>query len=128
MIDWQQKTLGPLVNVFGQSVVYTRGSERHAIEYPLSGIFDEAYLDVDAADGLQVATRTPCLGINLADLPFTPAQKDNVLIKAAGSTPAVDILYIVKKVREDGHGGCKLLLNIAPKAAHRTSATGTQDQ
>ena len=128
MIDWQQKTLEPLVKVFGQSAVYTRFSERHATEYQLSGIYDEAFEDIDIADGLQVATRSPCFGINLRDLPFIPSQKDQILVKAAVLAPKVDTLYIVKKVREDGHGGCKLLLNLAPRGSDRTSAKGTQDQ
>lgn len=128
MIDWQQKTLAPLVNVFGQSAVFTRASEQHAVEYQVSGIFDEAYEALDVADGLQVSTKAPCFGINLADFPFTPRQKDMLLVRAAVPAPAVDTLYIIKNVMPDGHGGCKLLLNDAPKPSHRTSAKGTQDQ
>lgn len=128
MINWQDKTLAPLVSVFGQPAIYTRTSEKWSIEYPFSGVFDEAYEELDIADGVQTATKSPCIGINLADLPFEPKQKDQILVRAAFGAPKQDTLYAVKKVISDGHGGCRLLLNIAPRSSDRTSAKGTQDQ
>lgn len=129
MIDWQRKVIGPSVKVFGQPSAYRRGSEQFFKDHLLSGIFDSAFQYVDVANGIEVVTTAPCFGINLADLPFAPAQKDQILIYASPfGAPAVDTLYAIKKIIPDGHGACRLLLNLAPRPSDITSSSGTQDQ
>ncbi len=129
MINWQSKVIAPSVRVFGQPGVYRRGAEQFFTDHPLSGIFDSAFSFVDVAGGVEVVSTAPCFGINLADLPFTPVQKDQILIYASPfGAPAVDTLYAVKKVMPDGHGACRLLLNLAPQPPDITSSSGTQDQ
>ncbi|MPW44746.1 head-tail joining protein [Acinetobacter guerrae] len=127
-VDWQNKVLSPLVGVFGQPITYFSVKDKYKVEYLLSGIFDEAYTDINIVDGLTVTSVSPCVGINLVDLPVEPRQKDKILVQASFGAPLVDTLYIVKKVMLDGHGGCRLLLNIAPKNSDMTSEKGTQDQ
>lgn len=127
-IDWQAKVLSPLVAVFGQPLTYFTVKSRYQDEYLLSGIFDEAYTDINVVDGLTVTSVSPCVGINLVDLQVAPRQKDKILVKAGLGAPLVDTLFIVKKVMPDGHGGCRLLLNIAPRPDDMTSNNGTQDQ
>lgn len=128
-IDWQEKILSPNMAVFGQPILYAPVKEKYQIKHPLRGIFDEAYNDIQIIDGLHVTSVSPCIGIVLSDLPVTPRQKDQILIFALiFGAPKVDTWYIVKNVEMDGHGGCKLLLNIAPKPCDITSENGTQDQ
>lgn len=110
MIDWASKVFAPNIAVFGQPATVTQGG----VSQGLVGIFDEAYADVDVVDGMPVTTTSPCLGIVLTDLPFTPAQRALVFVPAALGAPLVDTNYIVRKVQKDGHGGARLLLNVAP--------------
>ena len=107
MIDWSSLVLGPVIGVFGQPAVYTQAGTN----YPLSGVFDEAYASVDVSSGQPVTTWSPCFGFNVSDLPVTPRQKDRLTITATGQT------YIVRNVQPDGHGWCRLLLNLAPTVA-----------
>lgn len=110
MIDWGAQVLAPTIKVFGQPGTLTQGG----VSVDLNGIFDEAYVDVDVLDGMQTTSTKPCFGIDLVDLPFAPAQGARVFIPAALGAPLVDTTYIVKKVQKDGHGGARLLLNVAP--------------
>ncbi|BAP37740.1 hypothetical protein AS4_28000 [Acinetobacter guillouiae] len=127
-VDWQSKVLSPLMAVFGQPILYASVKDKYLVKHSLSGVFDEAYIDIQVVDSLHVTSVSPCIGLNLKDLPVTPRQKDQILVKASFGAPLVDTLYMVKEVRLDGHGGCRLLLNLAPKACDITSEKGTQDQ
>lgn len=127
-IDWQNKVMSPLVAAFGQPISYYPVNDKYNVKHQLTGIFDEAYTDINIVDGLSVTSVSPCIGLNLADLPAAPCQKDQILVKSSFGAPLKDTWYIVKKVMPDGHGGCRLLLNVAPKACDITSDNGTQDQ
>lgn len=127
-VDWQSKVLSPLGAAFGQPISYFPVKDRYNVKHQLVGIFDEAYTDINIVDGLSVTSVSPCIGLNLADLPVAPRQKDQILIYASFGAPLTDTFYIVKKVMPDGHGGCRLLLNVAPKPCDITSEDGTQDQ
>ncbi|MEQ1320913.1 head-tail joining protein [Acinetobacter guillouiae] len=127
-IDWQDKVLSPNVAVFGQPILYLPIKDKYLVKHKLNGIFNEAYIDIQVVDGLHVTSVKPCVGLNLKDLSVMPRQKDQIWVKASFGMPLIDTLYIVKEVRLDGHGGCHLLLNLAPKACDITSENGTQDQ
>lgn len=62
---------------------------------------------------MPVTTKTPCFGFAVANLSTTPKQKDKLFIAAVYEAPKVDTTYIIKEVQADGHGWCRLLLNIA---------------
>lgn len=128
MIDWQTKVVAPCVAVFGQPATITQGGTT----YTLNGVFDEAYAEVDASDGMPVTTVKPCLGFNVADMnlagqPVSVLQGARVTIAAstfAGAAPAANTTYIVKEVRVDGHGWGRLMLNLAPVAADEPAGGG----
>ncbi|WP_154914254.1 hypothetical protein, partial [Pseudomonas fluorescens] len=103
MIDWDALVLGPLETIFGegqrpegQVTFYPAGRQA----YPIDGVFDAAYRDVDLADPLTGVTSTqPVLGVRLALfkalLKEPPAQDDQVYI------PSVAKRYLVLDVRPD---------------------------
>lgn len=104
MIDWDTNVLAPLEGVFGQAATYL---PQDGPAFAISGIFDEAYRELDLATGMRVSTVTPVLGVRLAQ--FTgpaPRQGDMLIIQASGLT------YVVKEVRPDSHGAAKLMLNL----------------
>ena len=82
----------------------------------------------DKNDIIRVINDTYTTKKSVADLSFAPRQKDQILIYASFGAPLTDTFYIVKKVMPDGHGGCRLLLNVAPKPCDITSENGAQDQ
>ncbi|MCH7381375.1 head-tail joining protein [Acinetobacter higginsii] len=127
-VDWQSKVLSPLMAAFGQPIIYSPVKGRYQNRYELTGIFDEAFTDINIVDGMTVTSISPCIGLNLRDLPVEPCQKDQILVKASFGAPLKDTWYIVKKVMPDGHGGCRLLLNVAPTPCDTTDDKGTQDQ
>jgi hypothetical protein len=102
MVDWDSLVLAPLQSVFGEPVTFLP-----AIGQPIavSGIFDEAYREVDLAGGMAVTTESPVLGIRISDFPVLPLQGDQVTVPSRAKT------YIVREVQLDGHGAAKLLLN-----------------
>ena len=105
-IDWDGNVIGPLMDVFGESVTYTPDS---GTPLPLTGVFDEAYQDITLlGDGTGMTTVSPVLGVRLADFPsgVIPRKADTVAI------PSVNTIYTIKDVRPDGHGWAKLMLNI----------------
>jgi len=127
-VDWQSTVLSPLMAVFGQPIIYAPVKSKYQNRHTLTGVFDEAFTVIDIVDGMTVTSISQCIGLNLRDLPVTPNQKDQILVKASYGAPLKDTWYIVKKVMPDGHGGCRLLLNVAPTPCDITSDDGTQDQ
>ena len=104
MIDWQTVVTGPCIGVFGEPVLYSPAA---GAEIQISGVFDDAYKEVDILDGMGIPTESPVLGINLADLSMAPKQGDQMTILRTGE------IFTVKKVRADGHGAALLFLNSA---------------
>lgn len=121
MIDWQNKVVAPCIAAFGQPATLVQGGQ----SYPLNGVFDEAYAEVDPSSDMPVTTVKPCFGFNVADVnlagqPVSVLQGARLTIAAsafAGASPAVDTAYIVREVRLDGHGWARLMLMLAPTAA-----------
>lgn len=111
-VDWDKAVLAPLEKVFGeggrpegQPMFYPAVGPR----YPIDGVFDAAYRDVELADPLTGATSTqPVLGVRLSlfseMLKLPPAQDDQVFI------PSVSKRFLVMDVRPDSHGWAKLML------------------
>jgi hypothetical protein len=104
MIDWDLLVLARLQGVFGEPVTYLPaiGSPR-----AVSGIFDEAYREVDLAGGMAVTTQSPVLGIRTSEYLSLPLQGDQFVVPSRNKT------YIVREVQIDGHGAAKVLLNEA---------------
>lgn len=96
-------------STFGQPALYTT---KAGDSYELSGVFDEAFSEVDVTDGGPVTTVSPCFGFRLLSLAVTPRQGDKLLIYAAPGAPLVDTKYVIKQPRVDGHGWCRLILNL----------------
>jgi len=102
-IDWNKAVLGPVMGVFGEAVTYSPSA---GTPFAISGIFDEAYREVEVVDGdIPVTTEIPVLGVRIADFPAPPLQGDLLTITRTGAT------YAVREARLDGHGGAKLMLN-----------------
>jgi len=109
MIDWDSIVINPLVGVFGQSGFLTQAGQT----YPLSGIFDEVYTNIDVVDGMPVTTKMPCFSISLTEIVVIPKQKSKLFIPASFGAPLNNTNYIIREVQNDGHGWCRLLLNVS---------------
>ena len=101
-IDWDSAVLAPLEKVFGELVTYLPAIGN---SFPVFGVFDEAYREVDLAGGMAVTTEMPILGIRLSLFAIQPKQGDQLTILRTNVT------YVVKEVRPDSHGAAKLMLN-----------------
>ncbi|HEV2365402.1 MAG TPA: hypothetical protein VGS12_14530 [Caulobacteraceae bacterium] len=104
-IDWDKAVLGPTVGVFGEGCTYYPAAEW---PFALTGVFDRAYRDVNIIEtDPDIVTVQPVLGVRLAAFPLgqPPAVGDKLYV------PSVDITYLVREVRPDGHGWAKLMLN-----------------
>ena len=88
---------------FGEPAIYTPVSGE--TPYPVSGVFDEAFLELVVVDGTQVQTVQPTLGLQLSQLRADPVQDDQLTIVRTGES------YVVREPRPDGHGWCRLMLN-----------------
>lgn len=103
-IDWDKMLLGPVINVFGEGVLYT---PRAGASFDVTLVYDEANKDLDLAGGTGVNTSNPLASGRLSDFPAQPQQGDTLLIKRTGES------FVVKDVETDGHGAVKLMLNFA---------------
>ena len=104
MIDWDDNLLKPLHEAFGEPVNYRpQGGEAYDIE----GIFDRAHTrDVETLEGdIAINTVKPVLGVRDASFKSPPKQGDRLYI------PRVNILFVIKDVQPDSHGGTRLELN-----------------
>lgn len=113
-VDFDSLVVGPCMAIFGGDILYTA---RAGGAIRITGVFNEAYLDVDplgrgglasetASWGYQgaISSEMPVLGVQLSQfLPGEPLQGDELV--ARGTT------YVVREVRPDGQGGALLLLN-----------------
>ena len=110
MIDWDALVLTPVMGVFSQAVDYSiAGGATLALRY---GVFDDAYVSVDALSDRGVTSTMPTLGVRLAEFPagFNPenAQGDTFTVRATGR------VYVVKTGRPDSHGHARFEANLAP--------------
>lgn len=112
MIDWDSLVLAPLESIFGEGEpaaepIMFQPAEGGAA-YPIDGVFDAAWRDLEMVDPLGATSTLPVLGVRLARWAALgkrePQQDDQLTIPRTGKT------YIVKEVRPDSHGGAKLLL------------------
>lgn len=107
-IDWDAVVLGPLERVFGEAdkaggpiMYYPYGGE----PYPIDGVFDEAWRDLNMGDPMVAANTTyPVLGVRLAAFRRQPQQDDELYIPRAGKR------YLVVEVMPDSHGSAMLKL------------------
>ena len=104
MIDWDNLVLAPLQTVFGEPVTFI---PKFGLQFAGSGVFDEAYREVDLAGGMAVTTEMPVLGIRTSQMQNLLQQGDQVFV------PSRNLTYVIREVRIDGHGSAKLLLNEA---------------
>jgi hypothetical protein len=103
VIDWDTLVIGPTVKVFGEPFTYL--SQTFA-PFDFTGVYDEAYREVDLAGGMGVTTTQPVVGIQLSQFPITPAQDDLLTCHRTSET------FKVREARPDGHGWMKLHLNL----------------
>jgi hypothetical protein len=131
MIDWQNLVVRPCVSAFGQPATIVWNGQTFNLS---TGVFDEAYKEVDVSDGMPVTTVNPTLGINTADVnlggqPLSALQSARVTVYASampGGAPTMDTEYIVQEARADGHGFARLILNLVPTEQDEP-ADGGQD-
>lgn len=109
-LDWfatMDQANGATQDAFGEPVIYMPVS---GAPFNITGIFDEAFLELLVVDGVQVATEQPTLGIQTsqftAQLKAQPVQDDQLQIVRTGE------IYVVREPRPDGHGGGRLMLNL----------------
>ncbi|NID15385.1 head-tail joining protein [Luteibacter yeojuensis] len=101
-IDWDKHVLAPLAQVFAEPAEYI---PQVGDPYPITGVFDSAYKDVDLIDPQVDATSTkPVIGVRRSIFQAEPVQGDRVRIPSAAT------LFLVREVRDDGHGSVKLML------------------
>jgi hypothetical protein len=103
-IDWDKVLLGPVINVFGEGVLYT---PQAGASFDVTLVYDEANKDLDLAGGTGVNTSNPLASGRLSDFLTQPQQGDMLMIKRTGES------FVVKDVETDGHGAVKLMLNFA---------------
>ena len=107
MIDWDQAVLAPLAGVFGEQVTYAPAT---GLPFTVTGVFDEAYREVDLASGTAFTTEMPVLGVRLAEFPQPPVQGDRYTVGRLA------LVYVVREVRLDSHGAAKLMSNLVGPA------------
>ena len=72
--------------------------------YSVDGIFDDAYLPLDAGTALEVVSAQPRLAVRLSQMPQAPQESDQGAIRG--------VTYVVRKIELDGKGEAGLLLNL----------------
>jgi len=112
VIDWGEVVLAPLMGVFGESATYTPSPGSpvfNGTAFPITVIFDNAYVEVGEAAGPGAMSRRPVFGVRLAEFPegFDPAEAQGDMITRADGT-----IYIVRAGRTDSHGGARLDCNL----------------
>lgn len=102
-LDWDALTHAAVSDAFAEPVLYqpTGGAP-----LTISGVFDEAYAEVQELDGVPVSSVFPVLGVRLSQFGDTPPDSgDRLTIVRTGTT------YVVNNVNPDGHGWATLPLN-----------------
>jgi hypothetical protein len=102
MIDWDKAVLGPVMAIFGESVMYQPAS---GASFSITGVFDEAYRGISLAGGTDVPSVMPVLGVRIVEFSAFPKRGDRLTVIRTNET------FVLKEVEPDGHGDAKLLLN-----------------
>lgn len=91
------------VNTFGQTVRYTRGGVSSVI--PMA-VFDANYELISmGAEGPEVVSTGPRIGVHTKDLPFAPKPGDSVELVRTGQK------FVVWKQEPDSGSGVQLYLH-----------------
>lgn len=104
MIDFDSLVIGPLIGIFGEPATFEPAND--AAAFPITGVFDEANLELDLTGETAVTTQVPTIGVQLSQFPVPPLQDDRLVIVRTATR------YIVKEVRVDSHGHARLMLNL----------------
>jgi hypothetical protein len=109
-VDFDQDVLAKIMDpsVFGEGVQPNYRPQAGA-PFNIDGVFDRAYkgLVINADGEPEIATRTPTLGVRLAQFAAAPVKGDKVYV------PSVPETYMVAAIHPDGKGWARLDLNIA---------------
>lgn len=103
-VDWDGLVLGPTENIFGETATYTPAAAGSAA-IAITGVFDRAWREADPfGEGSESNLIVPVFGVRVNQFPAPPTPNDQVFI------PSVNMLFLVRDVRPDGHGWAKLML------------------
>ena len=105
-IDWNAHVNVPVMAVFGEPADF---QPVVGAAYTIHGTFHEAFQSVSLAGGMDVATTSPALGVNLFEFLSPPLRGDRVVITATAEHGGGT--FVVKEVRPNGIGAAILLLN-----------------
>lgn len=102
-LDWDALTHAAVSDAFAEPVLYQPAG---GDPFTVSGVFDEAYAEVEVLDGAPVSSVFPVLGVRLSQFGDSPPEAgDRLTIIRTGTT------YVVNNVNPDGHGWAILPLN-----------------
>lgn len=102
-VDWDSLVHGPVMAAFGEAALYAPAAG--GAPFAITGVFDEAYAEVQELGDQPVSSASPVLGVQLSQFPAPPDIRDQVTILASGT------VYVVSVIEPDGHGWAKLFLN-----------------
>jgi hypothetical protein len=105
-IDWNAHVNRPVMAIFGEPATFQPAA---GTPFSISGTFHEAFQSVSLAGGMDVATTSPALGVNLFEFLSPPLRGDRVVIIATAEHGGGT--FVVKEVRPNGIGAAILLLN-----------------
>jgi hypothetical protein len=108
-VSWQDDIAAAnavVLQTFGDVVAGSYAPKSGAGAFPVTGIFDEAFhdLELDPRSGASNSIVRPVLGVDLSQFAAPPVQGDR-WTRAGGGT------YLVKNVEPDSHGWALLKLN-----------------
>lgn len=102
-MTWQDQTDNVMKicrDTFSTSCTY---QPKTGPSYSITGIFDDAFQEVQTLDGALIQSTTPRLGVRKLDLLATPVSGDKVIINSK--------TYKVVEYRPDGEAGAVLILH-----------------
>ena len=106
--DFSGTVLLANMNTFAAPVNYTPRDT--VTSYPARGVFDSAYQELQIIDGEAITVKMSVLGIRLAEFQTFPEQGDLLTVFPFINSQECKN-FTVREVRNDGHGGAKLMLN-----------------
>lgn len=109
MLDFDALLHGPVRRAFGEggqaALLPTYTPKSGAGAYPLDGVFDRAYVEVDLGDGAPTVSVENRFGAAAGDFRALPKKGDTLTIPRLGKT------FMVRNAMPDGHGWIQLVLN-----------------